>query len=239
MKKKYKYLLFDLDDTLVDDYESRAYAFEQILKYKNENVSKEKIDKFIKIDNQLWKDRANGKIKDPYPFKTKEEQTNWIRAQRFIKYFKNISLEEAIKMNEKYVEAVKDKVVPIKNATNLLKYLYDKNYKIYIITNGPNRAVESKLEKSDLLKYISSYFSAEEVGFMKPKKEFFEGFFKKVNLEKNDKMLIIGDELDKDIKGGIENKIDTCWFNKEKIRNISNMKANYEISDLLELKEIL
>lgn len=239
MQKQYKYLLFDLDDTLVDDNESRAYAFEQILKYKNKKVSKEKIDKFIKIDNQFWKDRASGKIKTPVEVKTKEEQTIWLRAQRFIKYFKDISLEEAIKMNEKYVEAVKEKVVPIKNATKLLKYLYDKDYKMYIITNGPNRAVESKLEKSDLIKYISSYFSAEEAGFMKPKKEFFEQFFKKVKLEKNDEMLIIGDELDKDVKGGIENRIDTCWFNKEKIKNISDIKANYEISDLLELKLIL
>ena len=103
MQKQYKYLLFDLDDTLVDDYESRAYAFEQILKYKNEKVSKEKIDDFIKIDNQFWKDRAVGKIKVPYEIETKEEQTIWLRAQRFIEYFKNMSLEEAIKMNEKYV----------------------------------------------------------------------------------------------------------------------------------------
>ena len=27
-------------------------------------------------------------------------------------------------------------------------------------------------------------------------------------------MLIIGDELEKDILGGMNNNIDTCWFNR-------------------------
>jgi len=239
MRKQYKYLLFDLDDTLVDDYENRAYAFSKILENRKERVTQEKIDRFIKIDKQFWKDRACGKIKDPYKFETKKEQTIWVRAQRFLLYFKKISLEEAIKINEKYEEAVKEKVVPIKNAATILKYLYNKQYKMYIITNGPNRAVESKLEKSELIQYITDTFSADEIGFMKPKKEFFEGFMKKVKLEDKEKMLIIGDELDKDILGGSTNKIDTCWFNRDRIKNTSDIKPKYEIGDLLELKEIV
>lgn len=239
MEKQYKYLLFDLDDTLVDDYENRTYAFSKVLESREEEVTQEKIDKFINIDKQFWSDRASGKIKDPYTFKSKEEQTIWVRAQRFLIYFKDITLKEAVKINEIYEEAVKEKVIPIKDAVNILKFLYDKQYKMYIITNGPNRAVKSKLEKSNLINYITCYFSADEIGFMKPKKEFFEGFMKKVNLEDKEKMLIIGDELDKDIKGGITNKIDTCWINRNKIENMSDIKPNYEIKDLLELKEIL
>lgn len=239
MKKEYKYLLFDLDDTLVDDYKNRAYAFSKILENKKEKVTQQKIDRFIKIDKQFWKDRACVNIKDPYKFKTKEEQTIWVRAQRFLLYFKNISLEEAIKLNEKYEEAIKEKVVLIKNADVILKYLYNKQYKMYIITNGPNQAVESKLEKSKLIKYITDTFSADEIGFMKPKKEFFEGFLKKVKLEDKEKMLIIGDELDKDILGGSTNKIDTCWINRDKIENTSDIKPKYEITDLIELREIV
>ena len=239
MQKQYKYLLFDLDDTLVDDYENRAYAFSKILKSRKEKVTKEKIDKFIELDKQFWKDRVVEKIKDPYNFETKEEQTKWVRAQRFLMYFKNISLKEAIKINEEYEETIKEKVVPIQNSTNILKYLYDKQYKIYITTNGPKCAVESKLEKSNLKQYITDTFSAEEIGFMKPKKEFYEGFFNKVNLKEKEDMLMIGDELDKDIKGGIANQIDTCWFNRESIENTSTIKPKYEIRDLLELKEIV
>lgn len=51
-------------------------------------------------------------------------------------------------------------------------------------------------------------------------------------------MFIIGDELEKDILGGIQNGIDTCWFNPQKLCN-NQYKTNYEIIELLELKNIL
>ena len=52
-------------------------------------------------------------------------------------------------------------------------------------------------------------------------------------------MLIIGDELEKDVFGGIKNGIDTCWFNMNKIVNNTIFKPTYEINNLIELKNIL
>ena len=90
MIKTYKKILFDLDNTLVDDDENRKYAIKQILIERNEEPNDKRIEDFIKLDNQFWKDRAEGKIKDPYVFKTKEEKAEWVRTQRFLKYFENI-----------------------------------------------------------------------------------------------------------------------------------------------------
>ena len=73
---------------------------------------------------------------------------------------------------------------------------------------------------------------------MKPHNDFFDKFFHKINNYKKEEMLIIGDELDKDILGGIQNGIDTCWFNPKKITN-NLYKPNYEINNLLDLKNIL
>ena len=56
--------------------------------------------------------------------------------------------------------------------------------------------------------------------------------------EKDD-MLIIGDELDKDVLGGIKNGIDSCWFNMNNTANCTNYKPMYEIASLMELKNIL
>lgn len=238
MQKKYRKLLFDLDNTLVDDDENRRYAITQILIERKEKVTTKKIESFIKIDNQFWKDRAEGKIKDPYTFKNNAEKTKWIRAQRFIKYFKDISLEEGIAINNKYINYLKEKIIPIKNSTEVLEYLYKKQYEIYIVTNSPIKVVNDKVNKINAQKYIKNTFSAEEAGHMKPHKEFFDKFFYNINNYKKEDMLIIGDELDKDILGGIQNGIDTCWFNPKKISN-NNYKINYEISNLIDLKNIL
>lgn len=44
--RKYKRVLFDLDNTLIDEDKSRRYAIEQVLIKKGEIASKEKIENF-------------------------------------------------------------------------------------------------------------------------------------------------------------------------------------------------
>lgn len=238
MHKKYKKLLFDLDNTLVDDDKNREYAIGKLLAARGEEVTEEKIQKFISTDNQFWKDRVAGRIPDPYEFKSNEEQIKWVRAERIKRYFGEMSLEAATELNNKYVDLLQEKAFPIDNSLEVLKYLYDKDYEIYIVTNGPKRAVKNKAKGTGGLEYIKEIFAAEEVGYMKPRKEYFNGFFKKINCYDTSEMLIIGDELEKDVLGGMNNNIDTCWFNRRGEKN-TGYKVDYEIKDLLELKEIL
>lgn len=239
MQKVYKKLLFDLDNTLVDDDKNRSYAIKQILTERKENTTNKRIEDFIKLDNQFWNDRLDGKIKEPYEFKSNKKRTEWLRAQRFIKYFGNISFEEGVEINRRYINYLSKNIIPIKNAHEILSYLYDKQYEIYIITNGPIKAVNNKLNKINSQKYIKYVFTAEEAGHMKPHREFFEKFFNKINTYVKDDMLIIGDELEKDIASGIVNGIDSCWLNINKTTNNTNFKPTYEINSLIELKNIL
>lgn len=120
-----------------------------------------------------------------------------------------------------------------------MQYLYKKQYEIYIVTNSPEKIVKDKLSKLNAQKYIKGIFSAEEAGYMKPHKGFFEKFFRKIGTYKKDDMLIIGDELYKDILGGIQNGIDSCWVNIKELKNNTRFKTNYEINDLIELKNFL
>ena len=54
MQKTYRKLLFDLDNTLIDDDENRRYAIRQILTERKENTTTKRIESFIKMDNQFW-----------------------------------------------------------------------------------------------------------------------------------------------------------------------------------------
>ena len=198
---KYQYIIFDLDNTLVDDKENVKNAFYSLLKYLKKEVNEKEFERFYKIDCQYWKDRAEGKIKDPYIFKDKDEKAQWNRAQRFLIYFEHeICLEEAIKFNDIYMEALKDNIVPIQYANEIIKYLYQKKYKIFIATNGPKIAINSKLDRIDIRNYITEIISSEEVGYMKPRKEFYKKMMEKFNIKNKEEMILIGDELEKDIK---------------------------------------
>lgn len=235
----YKTIIFDLDDTLTNDRENVREAFKIVLKYVNEDYTDEKFDRFYKIDKKTWRDRAAGKIITPYE-DDKYKKAEWIRAYRFLEYFNNnISYDEAVNINNIYMNGMKEKVVSREGALDIIKYLYDKKYNLIIATNGPILPLQTKLEKMKIEKYFSTVFSAEEVGFMKPHKEFYKGLLRKSrNLVKTD-ILFIGDELEKDIKGGIENNIDTCWYNYNREENLSKYIPKYEINKLEELKMIL
>ena len=82
-------------------------------------------------------------------------------------------------------------------------------------------------------------FISEEIGYPKPHKEIFEFALQKLeNKNKND-ILLVGDNLVSDIKGGNDFGIDTCWFNQNIWNNKLDIHPTYEINNLLELKKII
>ena len=50
---------------------------------------------------------------------------------------------------------------------------------------------------------------------------------------------MIGNSLDSDIKGAQEVGIKTVWLNREKEKNQSNIKPDYEINNIYQLQRIL
>lgn len=235
----YNTIIFDLDDTLTHDKENIRVAFKFVLEYKGENYTDEKFERFYVIDKKTWRDRALGILKCPFEDDIKKK-TEFFRASRFLKYFEDtISYEEAVKMNDIYLKGMMEHVVSRDGALEIVQYLYNKNYKLVVATNGPLIPLKTKLEKLQIAPYFSKIFSAEEVGFMKPRKEFFEGLLKKAEVFEKDRVLLIGDDLEKDIKGGIDNGIDTCWCNYTGEENKTDYIPKYEVHKLEELKEIL
>lgn len=235
----YNTIIFDLDDTLTNDRENTKEAFKIVLKYRKEKYTDEKFERFYRIDKQTWRDTAAGKLITPYEDDI-IKKAEWLRASRFLKYFNNnIDYAEAVNINNIYMNGMKEKVVSQEGTLDIIKYLYNKRYNLVIATNGPIVPLNMKLEKLQIKEYFSTIFSAEEVGFMKPHKEFYKGLLKKAGILNKENVLFIGDELEKDIKGGIENNIDTCWCNYNKDKKASIYIPKYEIHQLEELKKIL
>lgn len=52
-------------------------------------------------------------------------------------------------------------------------------------------------------------------------------------------VLMIGDNLNSDIKGGINYGVDTCWFNPKRLENKTNFIPDYEVFDFTGLRELL
>lgn len=235
----YKCLIFDLDDTLTDDFENCKEAFKIMVASRNEKYQEENFLHFKRIDNKTWADRAAGKLITPYE-NNDEKKKEWIRASRILKYYgeDKITYEEAVKLNDIYIEGMKEKVVSRPNVEEVIQYLYEKKYKIVIATNGPLVPLKEKLKKIKIIDFVSCIFSSEEAGQMKPHPRFYEKLFEKANIIPSKEVLFIGDNLETDIKGGIEQGLATCWCN---YNNESNNKyaITHEIKKLRDLITIL
>ena len=60
----------------------------------------------------------------------------------------------------------------------------------------------------------------------------------KLSLESSE-VIMIGDSLEKDIQGAKNANIKTIWYNPDRKINNTKIIPNYQIADLLEIKEIL
>ena len=86
---------------------------------------------------------------------------------------------------------------------------------LMLITNGLKDVQRSRLAHSTIQHYFSDVIISEEVGSAKPDEGIFNVAFEKMSHPPKADVLIIGDSLTSDIRGGNRFGIDTCWFNPE------------------------
>ena len=124
--------------------------------------------------------------------------------------------------------------VLIKDAKLVLNTL-KKNFEIYAVTNGVKLTQIKRIKKAKLNGYFIKSFISEEIGYNKPSILFFKAVKDYIKDLDVSKALIIGDSLTSDIKLGINNNTDTCWFNLYYKEYNSDIKPNYTINKLVEL----
>lgn len=249
--KEYKYLLWDIDGTVMDFLAAERAAIKTLfVKFNLGECTDEMLKRYSAINVRYWKALERGE-------KTKPQ----ILVERFREFFEGEGINPALaeSFNEEYQVTLGDTVVIRDNSDILLSELKGK-YILAAVTNGTKVAQEKKLKTSGFDKVFDYIFISEIVGAEKPNKQFFDVVFESMNINVNDisrtnisandfakdslleeksKFLIIGDSLTSDIRGGINAGIDTCWYNPNGDVNNSEMVPTYIISNLNELKNIL
>lgn len=237
--KKYETVIFDLDDTLIDNHESIKYAFKVVLRVLDINYSDILLNKWKSHDTKYWHSWETGELNVPRYITKLEDKITYLRANRFIRFFKvlDLSFEDAVSLNDIYCNNLGVNIVEVKGANDLLSSI--NNREIVIATNGPKDAAINKLEKANLNSYISLLVSSEEVGHSKPNSEFFDYMIYRCDNKNKDNMLLVGDGLSTDILGGMNNNIDTCFYNPNNIVIPNTYKPTMSVNKLKELKRRL
>ena len=131
-----------------------------------------------------------------------------------------------------------DTIVFIDEADRLLADLRGR-VKQYAVTNGTKRAQDRKLRLSGLDRLFEGIFISDEIGAEKPSREFFDHVFAHIEPFEKDEILIVGDSLSSDIRGGNVAGIRTCWYNPQELPAPTDLRVDYQIKQLGEIYRIL
>lgn len=225
----YELILFDADGTLFDYDRAETSALQNVFSYNGiEYDEKFHLDLYRKINGQIWEEFEKNLI-----------TAEVLKGERFRRMFDILGIEmEFGRFSEGYLDYLSEGAFLIEGAEEIVSKLTGR-YSIAIITNGIKSVQLRRFKKSALLKYIDNIIISEEVGYPKPHRQIFDYAFTALSHADKKTALIVGDSLSSDIMGGHMYGIDTCWFNPLKKENDSGVQPTHEISELIQLKEIL
>ena len=91
---KYKILIFDLDDTLIDNLENVRHAFTKMIETQDEYYNDNNFKRWYKLDKQFWKDWQDGLIELPEELKNEIEYLKKLALPYFSNDGKNTVLSK-------------------------------------------------------------------------------------------------------------------------------------------------
>ena len=225
----YKFLLFDLDHTLLDFDAAEDVALTQLLKEEGVTDIQAYKDYYVPMNKALWKNLELKKI-------SKQELVN----TRFSRLFAHFGVEkDGAYLAERYQFFLSKQGQIFPGVEDLLKNLIHQGYELYAATNGITFIQTGRLEQSGLAPYFNQVFISEQLQTQKPDALFYEKIGKQIAGFDKEKALMIGDSLTADIQGGNNAGIDTIWYNPHHLENHTQAHPTYEIHSYQDLLDCL
>jgi len=231
VKKNYKHLFFDLDHTLWDFDRNTFEAISELYKIFNFSDWSFSVEDFMKYFNEaneyLW-DKFNNGLIDRVE----------LRNSRFKMILGNLGIHEQdipSGIGDAYLQLAPSKPNVIPFTHEILEYLRP-GYQMHIISNGFDDVQYRKMKASNIYHYFDKIVTSDNSGHRKPQKEIFEYALDQAGASRSES-IFIGDNLDTDIKGAQNAKIDHIYFNPEGKNHSS--PVTYEINSLRQIMNIL
>lgn len=214
----FKGIIIDLDNTLYNYDICHKKALQECFSY-------------LKIDYTLLENKYN-KIYKSHKYETINTASSHNKNIYIKQLFENLNINFSL-----YDDCVNIywsnfyKEMKLNNGVNdFLKYNKMKNIKLGILTNYETEFQIKKLKILNILDYIDVIVTSEEVGIEKPSKQMFLTILDKMNLTK-DEVIMVGDSFEQDIKGALNMNIFSYWFHK----NNNNYDNYIEFNDFNKL----
>ncbi len=191
-----KGVLIDIDDTLYSYELPHKTAVQECFKnFVDEFSISISLDKFFEAYT-----RARAEITESLKAQGSCRSRLFAFDMLFRKHNIDNSYHHASRYESIYWESFYTKMKVNENALHFLKECKSHDIVVCAVTDMQAHIQIKKLQVLNLINYINLLVSSEEAGIEKPNEKIFSLALKKMRLDK-DEVVMIGDSLDKDIKG--------------------------------------
>ena len=140
-------------------------------------------------------------------------------------------------LNDRYLDVLSQQKTLVPGAVELLDYLTERGYPLYILSNGFAEVQSRKLESGGISHYFKRLILSDEIGITKPDRRLFDYALQIVGAAASE-TLIVGDNYDADILGAMNAGWKTIYFNRDNLV-IPGARPDYIATSLSEIKQIL
>lgn len=208
-----KRVILDIDNTLIP-WEDKYYK--EISKV----LDKLNIEYTDKDYNEILE--ALSEYENKYYTFDKKMMLDYINKYTNKKY----PIEFMYNIIDKWANCVPEKLED--GVIDTLEYLKTK-YELVILTDWYADQQKTRLEKLNILNYFSNIYSAEKT----KRKPFKEAFMQAIGDNKPEECIMIGDNLERDIKGALKAGLNAVYYNP------NHKEFNIKCTDISSIKELI
>jgi 2-haloacid dehalogenase len=224
----YSTVLLDLDYTLLDSDASSRAAFRHLMASCGFDDPAEYFPVFEVINMALWR-QVEEHVLTP-------DEVHVLRFELLSpKIGSPLSPQE---MADIYSEGMGANGELYPGAREVLEALANQA-SLAMVTNGVGAIQRARVARLDLDQYFDAIIISGEVGTAKPGTEIFDITFDRMRDPSKSDVLMVGDSLTSDIRGGIDYNIDTCWFNPSRAKAGPDASPTHMIEALEDLSAVV
>lgn len=230
MSKNYDIILLDADETVYDFLLAEKTAVSRTLSHFGVDVTDEVVSLYSACNLWCWKALERGEL-----------SRDDLKPHRFQMLFDCIGRDpvDFRAVNEMYESNLSQCGFMLPGATEFVKKLHeDYDVKIYLATNGLTIPQTGRYFRSGIDRYVDGIYISEQIGASKPDKAYFDYIFADLGITDKSRVIILGDSLTSDMRGGRNAGITTCRYLRGAEPD-GNPLCDYEITEYDQFFEII
>ena len=223
-----KFLLLDLDDTILDFKKAEKVALEKTLRGFGLEPTAAVCQRYHEINKAYWE-----------ALERKEVTREQVLVGRFETLFGEMQIAvDPVSVAECYKSNLGIGHYFLPGAEDAVKSL-SKKYRLFLASNGTTTVQQGRIASAGIAGYFENIFISQEIGINKPDKGYFDRCFAEIPDFDLAKTIIVGDSLTSDMLGGQNAGIATCWVNPNRKQRREDIRVDYEIESLSQLEDLL